>query len=72
MISDVLSEASGDIRDYLRLAPRTYPPGVPLTQRIEKLAAEMDAVRAELDSLRQVQPDRGEHEQRDGDSEDQP
>lgn len=52
MISDVLAEASDDIRDYLRLAPRTYPPGTPLTQRIEKLAAEMDAVRAELDKVR--------------------
>ena len=50
MISDVLSEAVTDIRDYLTRMPDVYPPGDPVTVRITALVTEMDAVRQVLDT----------------------
>jgi hypothetical protein len=53
MISDVLSEAIEQIRDYLTnpvYAGVYGEPAEPFRQRIEKLVAEMDEVREILDT----------------------
>jgi hypothetical protein len=51
MISDVLSEANRRIRDYLDRDDNPYgEPGTPLRDRIESVAAQMDALRVLLDA----------------------
>ena len=46
-ISDVLSEAAEDIREYMRKIPLTYDP---LKERIDSLLQDMDDIRIELDT----------------------
>lgn len=46
MVSDTLSDAAAEIRDYLRLSPEVY---APIKDRLQKLLREMDAIRIKLD-----------------------
>jgi len=50
MISDILSDAAHVVRSQWLSDSRMYPPGDPLTERINSLLCEIDEVRAELDS----------------------
>lgn len=51
MISDILSDAAAQIRDYQQRMPACYDA---LTERIDAVLAHMDALRIALDTL----PDR--------------
>jgi hypothetical protein len=50
VISDVLSDATYWINDYLDRCPDAYPPDGTLTARIKACVAEMDAIVAILDT----------------------
>jgi hypothetical protein len=47
MISDVLSEAADDIRNYMQRLPKTYKDVKP---RLDQLLTDMDGIRSELDT----------------------
>lgn len=47
MVSDILSEASNGIKSALHEQPTAY---APYAERLTALAAEMDAIRKELDT----------------------
>ena len=46
-ISDVLSESAAEIRQYMREQPGAYGP---YRQRIDRLLADMDTLRIQLDT----------------------
>lgn len=47
MVSDVLSEAAHDIREYLRTMPQVY---ASIRPELERLLSEMDSIRIFLDT----------------------
>jgi hypothetical protein len=56
-IADTLHDAVEDIQEYLNRSDE-YAPLLPLRTKLEKLLADMNAMRADIDALDALPPDR--------------